>query len=119
MVLKMINRSNLAWQVIPDLASMWPKRILISVKIANGTGTLLISELAIRPASNICKNHNKLEHYAAYCWHTRWLSQIMELNFIKIDRCFLIEQSVKAANYSKAPKCIEHSSLDRYSLIEQ
>ena len=33
-VLKLVNRSdffNTAWQVVPNIASVWPKRILISI----------------------------------------------------------------------------------------
>jgi len=38
---------------------------------------------------------------------------------MKIDQYFLIEQSIETVNYNKALKCIEHISLDQYSLIEQ
>ena len=38
---------------------------------------------------------------------------------MKIDRYSLIEQSVETANCYRALKCIVHSTLDQYSLIEQ
>ena len=38
---------------------------------------------------------------------------------MKIYRYSLIGQSVETANCNRALKCIVHSSLDRYSLIEQ
>ena len=38
---------------------------------------------------------------------------------MKIDRYSLIEQLVETASCNIAFKCIVHSSLDRYSLLEQ
>ena len=45
--------------------------------------------------------------------------QNAELNSSKIDWYSVTEQSVKYLNSKKALKCIAHSSLDQYSLIEQ
>ena len=64
--------------------------------------------------------HNKAG--VLYQHHASMLGEYFKpwsLIFMKIPQYSLIGQSVETANCNRALKCIVHSSLDRYSLIEQ
>ena len=63
--------------------------------------------------------HNRLECHSSIML-AYWVDtfQIMELKPMTIDQYTLIEQSVETTSCNRALKCIVHSSLDQYSLVE-